>query len=67
MAYGNAPLAKNKLPYFVPKTPGYTLFFQLPNIITAVVYYCCTVCENVFSPRLIEFSVHDTTKNKIEE
>ena len=27
------------------------------NISTAVVY-CCTVCETVFSPRLIEFSVH---------
>ena len=26
-------VAKNKLPYFVPKTPGYTLFCQLPFII----------------------------------
>ena len=25
------PVAKNRLPYFVPKTPGYTLFCQLAN------------------------------------
>ena len=24
------PVAKNRLPYFVPKTPGYTLLCQLP-------------------------------------
>ena len=26
------PVAKNRLLYFVPKTPGYTLFCQLPKI-----------------------------------
>ena len=26
------PVAKNRLPYFVPKTPGYTLFCQLAEV-----------------------------------
>ena len=38
--------------------------YKYENISTAVVY-CCTVCGTVFSPRLIEFSVHGTISSYV--
>ena len=37
---------------------------QSQSVSTAVVY-CCTVCRTVFSPRLIEFSVHGTISSYV--
>ena len=48
------------------KLSGVYKVYKYKNISTTAVVYCCTVCGTfVFSPRLIEFSVHGTISSYV--
>ena len=49
------PVAKNRLPYFVPKTPGFTLFCQLPFIF--IFFPCSADHERDWPPCKVIFRV----------
>ena len=61
------PVAKNRLPYFVPKTPGYTLFCQLAYMIrTSSSARECFYTYSVVVTRFLEVHVTHVYNDQID-